>query len=284
MNPDQKKIEAEILLRNNSPIEEFSGLTPSEMNRLLYEPFSKESILQFKDSIDKEVLDSIPFFNVSEEFLTLIQKTGKVKLTKLGNLPRKVVDETYLSYLKRLDFTKHKEEFLINPSDSPFVHSVRFNLEVAGILQINNGNLSLSQIGEDLLFPGKRLELFKKVFTTFTLNFNWSFNDNFTDGPVGQFGFAYNLYLMDKFRDQKKKIPFYAELYIKAFPRLLTAFEDEKFYPVLDQFLDCYYTRFCERFLEWFSLGNINRFRTRLIEKWNLVPSDNFGKIFVFNE
>lgn len=284
MNPEKNKIEADILLRNNSPIEDFSGLTPSEMNRLLYDPFGKESILSFRDNIDDKVLDSVPFYIVSEEFLTLIQKTGKLKLTPLGNLPKKVFVEIYFNYLKRLDFTKRKEELLVNPSDSSFVLSVRYNLELAGLIQVLNGKLSLSAEGEKLSAPGKRLELFKKIIMTFTLKYNWGFNDNFTEGPVGQFGFAFILFLMDKFHDQKKKIPFYAELYIKAFPRLLTAFEEEKHYPITEQYMDCFYTRFCERFLEWFSLGRINRFRTMWMEKWNLEATDNFKRIFVFND
>jgi hypothetical protein len=88
-------IESTILLQNNIPQGDFSGLTPSEIHYLLYFPYNEKSPLKFQKDIKDSDLNDIPFFRLTEEFLKIVQRDKQIKLTPLGALPKKVVVELY---------------------------------------------------------------------------------------------------------------------------------------------------------------------------------------------
>jgi hypothetical protein len=88
-------IEANILLRNNTPVDVFLGLSPTEIHYLLYDTFGKKSPVQIRDDIDDKTLDQIPLFKIAEEYLKIIQRDKQIKLTPLGALPKKVMVELY---------------------------------------------------------------------------------------------------------------------------------------------------------------------------------------------
>jgi len=59
---------------NARPIEDFDNLSSSDMHFLIYSPFSKESIIQFKDKPKKEILDKIGFLNLIEYLLNILKE------------------------------------------------------------------------------------------------------------------------------------------------------------------------------------------------------------------
>src|SRR5450432_3260026 len=89
------EIETLILLRNNSPLEEFLDLTLNQMHSLLYETFTPDSPVQLSNNIDDEILDQIPLFRVAETFLQIVEREIQIKLTPLGALPKRVLVEIY---------------------------------------------------------------------------------------------------------------------------------------------------------------------------------------------
>ncbi len=58
----EKEIKRHFEKQNNAGIEEFDGLSPSQMHFLLRDPFTKQSILQF-NRLSKEEYQSIPLLN-----------------------------------------------------------------------------------------------------------------------------------------------------------------------------------------------------------------------------
>ena len=83
------------LLKNNTPLDDFYGLSPAEMHHLLYSACSDKSPLRFRNGIDDSTLDNVPFFRLTEEFLKISQLEKSLKLTPLGALPKKVLHELY---------------------------------------------------------------------------------------------------------------------------------------------------------------------------------------------
>lgn len=88
-------IEATILLRNNTPLDIFYGLTPNEMDHLMYDTFEERSPIQFRPDISDAALDRIPFFRLAEAFVKVVQREKRMKLTPSGALQRKVLLELY---------------------------------------------------------------------------------------------------------------------------------------------------------------------------------------------
>lgn len=82
-------IEANFILRNNTPLDDFLGLSPTEIHHLLYDTFGDKSPIQLRDNIDDKTLDQIPLFRIAEEFLKIIHRDKQIKLTPLGALPKK---------------------------------------------------------------------------------------------------------------------------------------------------------------------------------------------------
>jgi hypothetical protein len=83
------------LLLNNAPVDDFCGLSPTEMHHLLYDAYGDKSPLGLRIDIENSTLDDMPFFRLTEEFLRIISREESIKLTPLGALPRKTVHELY---------------------------------------------------------------------------------------------------------------------------------------------------------------------------------------------
>lgn len=254
MNPSE--IETFILLKNNKPLEEYCGLSATEMHNLLYDPFGEKSILSFRKDITNVTLDQIPFFRLTEEFIKLIQKEKQIKLTPSGALPKKTLLELYSH---KLILESEIENGIIKPSreqDFVSIQTMRYNSQACGIVEEIEGKLSLTILGDKFLNQENRIEFFKTVFKTYTTRYNWSSNDEFTEEPVGELGFGYSMYLLKKFGDKRNDCLTYAAKYFHAFPKLFNCFELPMTHRIVESGY-CYNLRTFERFFEWFGLVKI---------------------------
>lgn len=249
-------IESQIILRNNTPIDDFLGLSPNEMNYLLYDTFGDKSPIQFRNDIDDTTLDQIPLFRIAEEFLKIIKREKHIKLTPLGALPKKVIVELYD---KRFFLEKFIEEGIVKlwkEDDSLSIKNARYAAELAGLVKKANGKLTLTKTATKLLETNNRLQIFKQVFQAFTQKFNWGFNDGYPEEPIGKLGWAFSLMMLEKFGDHPQKADFYADKYLRAFPAFISFFEQGIRTPEL-QFQHCYDTRTFYRFFRWFGFATI---------------------------
>ncbi|MFM2224736.1 MAG: hypothetical protein RJA07_938 [Bacteroidota bacterium] len=276
-------IESTILLWNNTLLEDFSGLTPNEMNYLLHDTFGDKSPMQFRKEITNETLDRIPFFRVAEEFLKLVQRDKQIKLTPLGYLPRKVLVELYAHKILPEYFIERGVTKLWREEDCIAISSVRLTTGLAGLVKKSVGKLSLTKKGTTLLQPENRLQLFKTIFTAFTNDFSWSYNDGYPEYPIGQLGFGFSLYLLNQFGEQEQTANFYADKYVQAFPKFLTLFPDNQYSKSIDNFRHCYELRTINNFFEWFGLATVersNNFFER--DKTKLKRTELFNQLFIF--
>ena len=261
-------VESTILLLNNIPQDDFCGLTPSEVHHILYYPYGKESPLQFQKNIDDSVLDGIPFFRLTEEFLKILQRDKRIKLTPLGALPKKVMVELYSHGFILEEYIESGIVKLTREHDCISISSVAIVSRLAGLIKMQYGRYFLTKAGEKFMLPNNRVRFFKKVFQTFTEKFDWSLNDGYPQ-DIAQLGWAYSVLVLNKFGDQERTLDFYARLYSKAFPILTKYFLNAQYaYSTPEIMLNrCYEIRTFERFLEWFGLVKIQRIST-------LIPSD----------
>lgn len=274
----------DLLLRNNMPVENFLGLTPTEVHYLLYDTFGEKSPLQFHNDLDDVTLDQIPLFRIAEEYLKIIQRDKQIKLTSLGALPKKVMVELYD---KRILLDEHIESGLIKlwrEQDCISIRSARMTAELAGFVRKVNGKIVLTKKGEKLLQPENRINLFKQFFQVFTGKLNWGFNDLYPSEPIGQLGWAFSVHMLYKFGYQTYMSDYYANMYLKAFPKYISFFEHTYSTPER-QFNSCYRTRTFDRFLLWFGFVTVERQKHYLGEEPDkFTGTDLVKKVFRFDE
>lgn len=247
----RNNIEAHILLQNNKPIDDFLGLSSTEMGYLLYDTFGSNSPVQLKDNIDNLTLDKIPLFKLSEEYLKILQRDKQIKLTKTDALPRKILVELYDKRIVLAENIEYGISKLSREIDWVALENTRITLEIAKLVKKEKGKLFLTKKATKLLETNNRFELFKLFFQTFTEKFAWSFNDGFTEHPVGQVGWAFSIILLNKFGNNPNTSNFYAQKFLTAFPVNVSFFQP--FYGTKeDMFKHCYGTRTFEKFFLWF--------------------------------
>jgi len=251
-------IEKSILLWNNSPVDDFLGLSPEEMYNLLYFTFGDKSIIKFRDDIDDKTLDQIPLFRIAEEYLKIIQRDKQVKLTPLGSLPKKLMVEIYNKRLLLEELVENDISKLWREKNSISIRSARFATELAGFVRKANGKLTLTKKATKLLEANKRNQLFRQFFQAFTDNFLWSYNDGYPEQPIGQLGWAFSVIMLDKYGDRPQTVGFYADKYLKVFPEFITFFRPDYSTPER-QFFRCYGIRTFERFLLWFGFVTVDK-------------------------
>lgn len=277
-------IEATILLRNNTPLDIFYGLTPNEMDHLMYDTFEERSPIQFHPDISDATLDKIPFFRLAEAFVKVVQREKRMKLTPSGALQRKVLLELY-SHGFATEWYIENDYFKVwQEHHWPQIGSARVTANMAGLVKLSKGKIVITAQGTMLLKAENRVELFKAIFRSYCLEFNWGFNDYYINYPVGQFGFGYSMYLMDRFGDKLLPSEFYSSAYLKAIPDLIDHFADEVYTSAESQFHDCYTLRTFERFLDWFGLVQIEKNPDgRTKPDFKLMRSALFDQIFVID-
>jgi hypothetical protein len=193
---DKDKIESEILLQNNKPIDEFLGLSSTEIHHLLYDTYGTNSVVQFQTIIDDTALDQIPLFLIVESYLKIIEREKSIKLTPLGALSKKVFVEVYE---KKYLLDEHIEDGLTKlwkEDDWIAIKSARLSLELAGLVKKHNGKLTLTKKAEKFFETKNRTELFKQFFHAFTDKFNWCYNDGYPEHPIGQLDWAFTAILL----------------------------------------------------------------------------------------
>lgn len=125
--------------------------------------------------------------------------------------------------------------------------------------------------------------MFIKIFQSFTQNFDWSLNDRYSEN-IAQLGWAYSIFLINKFGGQERSADFYAEQYSKAFPMLTKYFMTSSIYPYSTpeiMFKRCYGIRTFERFLLWFGLVRIHRIgQARDSNEDKIIGSDLIKDLF----
>jgi hypothetical protein len=254
----QDETKTKILYLNNHPLDDFLGLAPIEIHALIYDAFGDKSPVHFQENIDDNTLDKIPLFRIAEDFLKIIQRDKQIKLTPLGALPKKIMVEIYEKRFLLDEDIENGITKLWKEDDCISIKSARLTVEIAGLVRKYNGKLMLTKTGTKLLETNNRLEIFKQFFKAFTDRFLWSYNDLYPEQPIGQLAWAFSVIMLDKFGDQPQTVDFYAEKYLKAFPALISFFEDDYSSPE-KKFVHCYGIRTFDRFLMWFGFVTVDK-------------------------
>ena len=240
------------ILENNRPLEDFHGLSPNEVHRLIYDPYGRDSPVFVVEKVHSDILDRVPFFRLTEEFLRILNRDRSIRLTAKGALPRRILHELYSLKLIPEAFVESGISKLSREIDSRVLTTLRVNTTLTGLVRKMYGKLFLTELGERLTLTDDRWELFRLILKTFTEKFNWAYNDRYPQESVGQFGWCYTVYLLLRFGNETHEGQFYADEYLLAFPEFLAMFRQWKYGNPNGDFTNCYFLRTFEQFFEWF--------------------------------
>ena len=257
LDNEARRIAAE---HNRAPRREFDGLSAEEMHYFLYRPLEAGSPIRLRPNLPHEILDGVGFLRLAEELLKIVQRDGSVKLTaKLGALPGKVLLELYGHHFIPHSLLDDGLMKLRYEDDWCAMGSLHAVVRIAKLVRKIHGKLVLTKLGEKMLSPQYREDLFRLVLCTFTRRFDWAYNDFYPDFPLCRDAYAFSLYLIARHGGAERPKHFYAEKFLAAFPMSLAEFEYEtrSFSTPTDDFRSCYSLRTFDRFLEWFNFVEV---------------------------
>lgn len=248
-----RRIQAEVDLRNNKPLEDFHGRSPQEMEYLFHMPYHMDSPMQIIDEIDEGILLKVPIVEIALCLMKTIDESSGIKLTANGNLPLKVVKQLYDLRNFPSELIDSGQFKITSEADLFHIHAVRLVMEIAGLTRKQKGKLLVTKYGKKHLLAENMTPLFIELFQAYTMGYNWAFNDGY-ENNIGQPGFAFSLDMVNKFGDELLPVDFYALSYSKAFPMLADEVEEIMYMSKEEIIIDTYQNRTFYYFMRLFGL------------------------------
>jgi hypothetical protein len=231
--------------QNNDPNPDFEGLSPNQMHHILYAPFSKDSIIQFKEKNKKQEIHS-PMVDACKKILGKIDPEKGLKLTQKGYLPRDLVKEIHFAKTKpNKDF--HGLTISVNKEmDSEIASMAHAMIDISNLVKKRQNKLFLTTKGKEA--AADDFLLLKYLFMAFVEKFNKGYLDGYDSDEIGHVGILYVLYLVNKYGQKERNAEFYADKYFTAFPMLSgqiepMPFETDSYNPSIQ----CFITRVINR-------------------------------------
>lgn len=232
--------------KNNRKIDSFMGLSPNQMQEILYDKFEFINCV-FDIKFDKSLFLEAPFFKQSLFFLKKIENNGFLKATQKGNLPRAFIIELFDTFFSVNYFLKPtKEADLIQAS------VLKHILNLSGLIKKSKSKFSLTKKGSLLLARGNELEIFETTLLCYISKFNWGFRDNYSDLNLIQKSVIFGLYMLHKKCDEWTLDSDISKIFLDAFPDLVIECDSKQYSTPEQQVLNAFSIRFLEQFcLPW---------------------------------
>lgn len=250
--PDEINSELAKLSRahNTRPREEFQGLSPEQMIRLLYREWdSPDSGMQCREDLTLDEADTAEIFHNARVFLTALQHEKGVKATAVaGNLNRKFV----LAMVETMRWPEGYTEELwffnkvLNEEDVDHLHVLRIVLDIAGLIRRRKGRFLITKKGSTLLGEAKAGVLYTTLFRAYFTEFNLGYSDRIEEYPEVQQTIRYSLYVLGKaahkWRSPEELAP------IVFLPAVAQGFHDRSYNDTAELLLQIRLVRPLERF------------------------------------
>ena len=248
-------VERNTQQRNRRSLDEFHGLTPEQMYRMLYYPFASPEFFHFP-----EELDTSPTAPIVTLFGLLTEAIGEqgLKPTARGNLPRKFCREAALAYWGEKVYREKTRFGGINREEQfPDLHITRLVAELAGLIRKYRGRFILSRNCRALLTGKGLAALYPQMFRAYVEQFNWSYRDLHPELRLIQTAFVFTLYLLTRYGDTWRPDEFYEDGFLRAFPMVLDEVPPEPVFTPEEQVRACYTWRTLVHFAGFFGLVTV---------------------------
>jgi len=243
--------------KNRQPQDDFHGLSPEQMYRLLNFPFDSPGLFHFPETLPSEPEAPI---------LTLVQAiahaTGDkgLKATAKGNLPQKLCRDAAHEHRKDM-FPDDFHHFIKVNKEDDFaeLHVTRIILEMTRLLRKTKGRFYLTRKFHRLVDRSSLTRLYPEIFRTYCREFNWSYWDGYQEIPFIQQSFLFTLSLLSRYGDDWKPTGFYEDCFIQAFPMVLDEVVPTAWSSAEDHVRGCFDHRVLDLFLHFMGLACIEK-------------------------
>jgi hypothetical protein len=251
----QETLDRMVSDRNNTPLDDFCGLSPAQMTRLLYDPFGEESPARY--NLELTNFPETPMLRILKQILMGLSQGG-LKMTPKGNLPAAFSQSVALSYYGEEGFReKTRYGGFRKEQDWGEIHAVRLTAELAGFIKKEKGRFRLTRKGEQVLSQGLNGKLFLDLFKGYALKFDWAYRDRYPQMAIVQDSFLFTLFCLHRFGNEARPGEFYADLFLRAFPTVLNELPRGLYGSPEEEAKRCFSLRALERFANFFGFANV---------------------------
>ena len=194
-----RALEKRVREYNNAPQTDLGGLSPEQMQQVLYGDWHGSGALRLNEGLTLDDVVDAPFFADARTLLGYFEREGMVKETPAKNLPRAAVSA--LLPLMRLP-TPVARNLEVgfppprNEGDVIWLQALRHVLELAGLLTRRKG-LRVSRTARELTRDEHAGRLYALLFRTLFRTFNLRWFDSFDGQPALQASAGYSLYKLN---------------------------------------------------------------------------------------
>ena len=241
--------------QNRSPLDEFHGLSPENMHRMLNFPLASPEVVRFP-----EMLDTNPTAPIAALFGMLTDAIGEkgLKPTAKGNLPRNFCREAALAYWGEEVYRENTRFGGINSEeDFPDLQITRLTAELAGFIRKYKGRFILSRNCRTLVTGQGLAALYPRLFTAYVVQFNWAYRDGYAELRIIQTAFLFTLYLLTRYGDTWRSHEFYEDSFLRAFPMVPNDLPQDHVFTPDEEVRRCYTWRTLVHFVSFFGLATV---------------------------
>lgn len=234
--------------RNERPLDDFLGLSPNQMQAMLYSPLDAPQLVAFDNSWHPKQSVALDLFRT----LVMGVGDGGIKATAQGNLPiklcREILGEGEHGELSRLRRIRSEVEF-------EKLHTVRLVSDLAGLVKRRKNRFYITKRGRLLSLTENQGDLFQTLIRTYVSKFNWGYRDRYPDATFIQTAWLFSLYCLSIFGKKWRISGFYAEQFVQAFPAVIHEMGEGGYFSPEQEFRACYELRTLERFVLFWGMA-----------------------------
>ncbi len=249
--------EAYMEARNSTPVEDFLGLSPSQMQHLIYAPFAAPDVVNVSTALPDDM--SAPLLDLFMHLASHL-KEKPLTLTQAGYLPVAVCTAIASSYETHPEiFWMDDRKTNIREGDFADLHVTHVVGKVAGLLNKRNGKLHLTARARKLLDKEGPGGIYQALFRTFVSKYNWGYMDGYPEYAIIQQSWAFSCFMLQRDGHVEQPAELYAARFLQAFPLVMQEARDSPWRSPEDDVKNCYYVRTIARFMAFLGLVELRQ-------------------------
>jgi hypothetical protein len=241
--------------RNQAPKDDFHGLSPDQMHRILHFPFDSPNLVTYA-----AVVACDPRAPILTLFHLLAEAIGEqgLKPTATGNLPRNVCREAASVYWGDEAIRKDGRFVHINrEEDFSHLHVTRLVAGLSGLIRKSRGRFILSRECRRILAEHRLAGIYPRLLLSYVRDFNWAYRDGFPDLGLLQRSYLFTLYLLELYGGEWLPEVFYEDAFLRAFPSVLSEVAPDPYSTPEKTVRSCYTWRVLVNFAAFLGLAEV---------------------------